>query len=68
MVRAESTWFPPVPVGALVTGGVMLEFTETESLPEDFLEFELLQDAKQNTIAIRRIECFMIESLIWNVY
>jgi len=37
-------------VGTLVVGGVTLEFTETESVADDSLEFELLQAAKQKTI------------------
>jgi hypothetical protein len=49
-----------VPVGRLVFGGVTLDCTETESGPDDSVEFELLQDAKQKTRAARRIVSFMI--------
>ena len=59
-VLAESTWLAPVPVGRLVFGGITSEFTETESLPDDSVEFELLQDAKQKIRAARAIVSFMI--------
>jgi hypothetical protein len=57
----------PVPVGRLVFGGVTLGCTETESLADDSVEFELLQEAKQKTSALRMIVCFMINR-IWQQF
>jgi hypothetical protein len=50
-----------VPVGRLDFGGVTFDSTETESVADDSVEFELLQDAKQKTSALRRIVSFMIK-------